>query len=430
MHWSKTRHADYEACPRRFFYSEIAAPRNPQIAELANQFGPPLVRHEVVRLAVSEIARTPTWTKAHLPKALLKAKSRLKAQIANQCDVNAQFSIVEACLANFVEELVPEIQGSQVLYVTDGNPVEFVYDGLNVWTLVELVLEEHDKVEIFNWKTGDSDWHKQDELRLRAGGLTCWSRSVLRQVTKPVVVSDVYLKEGPPPVMRYQIELEDHDVRNFVAKAKAMTQQYGASAKIADFPARPGWGKPCRFCLFKEVCFEYQAFAEPDYELATLENSLAAARANKEAALTSVGGEYRSVFLNHVSDDKDNIVRPFARALEAVSISFWLDEAEMRWGDSLTKSINMGLAISDYLVCFISENFLERGWPQGELAAALCAQMSDGIKRVLPIFIADETKVVNAFPLLRDIVHKKWSAGIPALIQELKDIVSTEREPA
>jgi len=336
MHWSKSRHTHYEACPRRFFYSAIAAPRNCQIAQLGNQLEPPLVRHEVVRLAVSEMARAPSWNEADLPKTLHKAKSRLAAQIPNEYDVNAQLSIVEVCLGNFVEELLAEIRASRVLYVTDGKPVEFIYDGLSVSTLVELVLDKGDNIEIFNWKTSDSGWHKPDELDLRAGSLTCWARSVLKQVRKPIIVSDVYLKEGPPPVTRYQVELEDDQVRNFVAKAKAICRQYGASAKIADFPARPGW-MTCRFCSFKPICFEYEAFAEPDYELATLESSLAAAKANKEAALTSVHGEYRSVFLNHVSDDKEDIVRPFARALEAEGISYWLDEAELKWAE-LVKS--------------------------------------------------------------------------------------------
>ena len=101
-----------------------------------------------------------------------------------------------------------------------------------------------------------------------------------------------------------------------------------------------------------------------------------------------------------------------------------------RGGHSLVKGINKGLAISDYLVCFISEKFLERGWPQGELGAALSAQMSDGVKRVLPIFVADEKEILKAFPLLRDILYKKWGASIPVLIRELKEIISTERQPA
>ena len=37
------------------------------------------------------------------------------------------------------------------------------------------------------------------------------------------------------------------------------------------------------------------------------------------------------VFLSHVSEDKEQIVRPFARALFFLGIPYWLDEAELKW---------------------------------------------------------------------------------------------------
>jgi hypothetical protein len=370
VHWSKSRHTDYEACPRRFFFSAIAAQMNDQIAELANEPTPPLVRHEAVRLAICEIVETPDWKAAQLPKLLQKAKARLAAQIPNEYDVAAQFSIVEACLENFVAELVPEIRAAKVLYVADGNPVEFIYDGLSIFTLVELALDKGDHIEIFNWRTSNSSWREPEELNLRAGSLTCWARRVLKAVAKPIIVSEVYLREGPPPVTRYSVQLDDEQVRNFVDQAKAVSQRYSASAKIVHFPARPGF-TTCRFCAFKAVCGEYRAFAEPDYDLGTLEASLAAAEEERDEAFSSVGGEVRPVFLSHLSGDKEDIVRPFARALEAESIDFWLDEAELKWGDSLAKGINAGLAISEYLVCFVSEGFVQREWTQGEFGAAL-----------------------------------------------------------
>jgi hypothetical protein len=426
MHWSKSRHVDYEACPRRFFYSEIAALRNPKIAKLANMPSPALVRHEIVRKAISLIAESQN-PRRKLRTILKTAKADLAAQIGNQYEVNAEFSIVEACINSFVTEILPEIKASRLLYVSDGNPIEFFYDGLSMYVLVEMVIDRGDHVEIFNWKTGASGFHKQEELELRAGGLTCWARSILKEVNKPIIITDVFLRELSP-VTRFQATFEDHELRPFVAQAKAISRRYGASAKIADFQARPNW-ITCRFCPFKSVCFEYEAFAEPDYELATLENALTAAKRNREKALAEVEGEYRSVFLSHVSDDKEDIVRPFARALEAEGISYWLDEAEMSWGDSLTRGINKGLAISDYVVCFISEKFIERGWPVGELGSALAAQMSDGHKRLLPIFVSDRDAVLKAFPMLRDILYKDWAAGIDEILKDLKAIVAVEREP-
>lgn len=424
MHWSKSRHTDHEACPRRFFFSEIAAPMNAQLAELANEQSPPLVRHEAVRDAICEVVKNADWKARELPKLLKKAEAQLGQRIPNEYDVAAQFSIVEACLENFVAELLPEIRSAKVLYLAGGSPVEFIYDGLNISTLVELALDKGDSIEICNWKTGNSGWHKSDNLHLRAGSLTCWARRVLKAVARPVIITDVYLKEGPAPITRYPVQLDDDQVREFVIQAKTVTQRYGASAKISYFPARPAFNT-CRFCPFKPVCAEYRAFAEPDYELDTLKASLADAEQEKEEVLSSVGGELRPVFLSHVSGDKEEIVRPFARALEAEGIDFWLDEAELKWGDSLTSRINKGLAISEYLVCFVSEQFVQREWSQAEFGAALSAQMSDGVKRVLPIIIGDKQKIFEAYPMLRNMVYKTWTdaSGIPVLIRDLKKML-------
>ena len=139
-----------------------------------------------------------------------------------------------------------------------------------------------------------------------------------------------------------------------------------------------------------------------------------------DGALKSTVGETRDVFLSHVSDDKESVVRPFARALEVEGIGYWLDEAELGWGDSLTRGINRGLAISDYVMPFLTQELLERGWPQAELAAAYTAQMEDGQKRLLPVLVAKPNEVFRAYPLLRDLKCEHWADGIPALIKKLK----------
>src|SRR5262245_17579059 len=76
----------------------------------------------------------------------------------------------------------------------------------------------------------------------------------------------------------------------------------------------------------------------------------------------------KDVFLCHASPDKDSYVRPLARELNARGVSFWLDEAEIAWGASITPKINQGLGTSRYVLVFLSEAFLERNWPQTELS--------------------------------------------------------------
>jgi hypothetical protein len=421
LHWSKSRHLDFQACPRRFFYSEIAAPRNPTIAMLADRMTAALLRHEVVRCCVRDIVGAEGDPHTALLAALQSCETQLAHSIKNPLDVNAQYSIAEACLTNFVNSILPDVTQAKVLYVSNGDPVEFLYDGLTMFAVPELVLDKGDQIEILNWKTGSSNFRKDDDLMLRAGGLTCWARSILKEVVKPIVVTDAYLREGPNPTT-YSVNLSDSEVRAFVAQAKEMSQAYSVSARVADFPARPDLNT-CRFCNFKDICPDYAAITEINYEIATINAAIAEVKQQREDALTGAAGEIRSVFLSHVSEDKEHIVRPFARALEAEGISYWLDEAELQWGDSLSRGINKGLAISEFVVAFLSESFITRGWPQAELGTALTAQTSTGRKKLLPIMVAERSAVVREFPMLGDLLHKNWSDGHEQIIRELKIIL-------
>lgn len=52
------------------------------------------------------------------------------------------------------------------------------------------------------------------------------------------------------------------------------------------------------------------------------------------------------VFLSHSSADKARI-RPIAEQLHKNGIDAWIDEAEIKWGDSIAKRINEGLRTAD-----------------------------------------------------------------------------------
>ncbi len=418
MHWSKSRHVDYEACPRKFFYSEIAAPRNPDIGRLAEQTSPQLVRHEVVRMAISGILRKDNWDHSDLPSVLDGCETHLVTTLKDTQKAAAEHSIVTACISGFSKDVLPDIQDGKIVHITDGNPIEFMYDGLTMFVHPELAVDFGDRIEIFNWRSGSSGWHREEEFRLKAGGLTCWARAILKELTRPIVICDYYLRD----LSAYRVTLGDEEIREFVARAKQASKRYSVSARIADFPSRADWSN-CRWCNFKIICPEYEIFAEVDYGIPTLNESLAAAAETREDALLQAQGEFRSVFLSHVSEDKDDIVRPFSRALEVAGIPFWLDEAEMKWGTSLTRGINKGLATSDFLIPFISKRFIERGWPEAELGSALTAQLSDGRVRLLPIFVADREAVLKEYPVLSTFIYKDWNVGIEQLVKDLRTIV-------
>ncbi len=70
MHWSKSRHVDYKKCPRKFFYTNIAAQKNKAIKELTESISPPLMRHEAVRTSIAQIAKNELFDSANIEKIL------------------------------------------------------------------------------------------------------------------------------------------------------------------------------------------------------------------------------------------------------------------------------------------------------------------------------------------------------------------------
>jgi hypothetical protein len=148
MHWSKSRHTHYSACPRQFFYEVIAGPRNAEIARLAESTGLALRRHETVRQLISAIVRSPTPEAIALDRLLIHARQVLATDTSDDYEVESELSIVQLCLENFMSRLPQLLESAKILHVHQGDPVEFVYDGLTMMALPELVLGYPDNTEI------------------------------------------------------------------------------------------------------------------------------------------------------------------------------------------------------------------------------------------------------------------------------------------
>ncbi len=134
----------------------------------------------------------------------------------------------------------------------------------------------------------------------------------------------------------------------------------------------------------------------------------------------------KDIFLCHAGSDKADYVKPFAFALSKAGISFWLDEAEIEWGDRITDKINSGLSKSRLVVVFLSKSFLERKWPQAELGSVLNIETSTGEIRVLLLLLAPQEEIFRVYPLLADKLYKRWEEGLPTLIQSLQRRLGVE----
>jgi hypothetical protein len=128
------------------------------------------------------------------------------------------------------------------------------------------------------------------------------------------------------------------------------------------------------------------------------------------------------VFISHASEDKDEIARPLARSLQAVGLKVWYDEFALKVGDSLSASIQQGLARSRYGIIIISPNFIKKRWPQEELSALISASFRkhlDGPEArgaIFPIIHnIDYRSVGEELPLIANIIGLESSRGLDHL---------------
>lgn len=74
-----------------------------------------------------------------------------------------------------------------------------------------------------------------------------------------------------------------------------------------------------------------------------------------------------------------------AADLEAHGIRYWLDEAEIRVGESLIEKIRQGLDGVDFVAAVLSPNSIGSPWVQRELDVAMNQEIAGRQTKVLPI---------------------------------------------
>jgi len=92
----------------------------------------------------------------------------------------------------------------------------------------------------------------------------------------------------------------------------------------------------------------------------------------------------RDIFLCHASEDKTAIVNPIKDTCRELGVSTWLDDDEIKWGESITKRVQEGLSSSRFVIVVISESFVSKNWPETELNAAIHLEMASSSRNLLP----------------------------------------------
>jgi len=125
------------------------------------------------------------------------------------------------------------------------------------------------------------------------------------------------------------------------------------------------------------------------------------------------------VFICHASEDKDEVARPLAEALEKKGLRVWYDEYSLKLGDSLRRSIDRGLSKSKYGIVILSPNFFKKEWPQKELDG-LAAREVGGKTVILPIWHnLTKEEVAKYSPMLADRVAGKTRDGVNHIVDQI-----------
>ena len=95
-----------------------------------------------------------------------------------------------------------------------------------------------------------------------------------------------------------------------------------------------------------------------------------------------------SVFLSHSWND-EFFTRRLAETLQDAGVYVWIDEAELRVGDSLISKISDAIDQTDYVVAVLSQNSVNSNWVKKELELAMTEEINGKRVKVLPILIEE-----------------------------------------
>jgi hypothetical protein len=122
----------------------------------------------------------------------------------------------------------------------------------------------------------------------------------------------------------------------------------------------------------------------------------------------------RVVFLSHSSLDKP-FIRKLATDLTASGVTVWLDEQNIRVGESIPDRIAQGLAESDFFILALSENSAKSEWVKRELNNALIDEIARRHVSILPIKIGE----AEMPSVIRDKKYADFTRGYKEGLREL-----------
>lgn len=120
------------------------------------------------------------------------------------------------------------------------------------------------------------------------------------------------------------------------------------------------------------------------------------------------------IFLSYNKADRE-LARALAAQLKLAGADVWIDEWEVRAGDSIPGKLNEALTTFDTFVLVWSESAERSSWVRGELESAIERGMADPGVRIVPVRLDDAPLPA----LLARLRYVRDTAGIPPLVDAI-----------
>lgn len=131
-------------------------------------------------------------------------------------------------------------------------------------------------------------------------------------------------------------------------------------------------------------------------------------------------------FLSHATEDKERFAVPLARELRGKGVEVWLDQWEMKAGDSLVRKVFTGIEDASIFIVVVSDISVTKPWVQEELDAAVIRKIQSTCK-IIPVVLDD---VEVPAPLKHLLWVSETRLGLDGTVSEIvRSVFDMETKP-
>ncbi|HKI83933.1 MAG TPA: toll/interleukin-1 receptor domain-containing protein [Candidatus Krumholzibacteria bacterium] len=132
--------------------------------------------------------------------------------------------------------------------------------------------------------------------------------------------------------------------------------------------------------------------------------------------------ETYDLFVSYASEDRAEVSELVA-VLKSLGVQVWFDRFQLKVGDSLRRTIDLGLVSSRFGAVILSPSFFGKHYPERELDG-LAQREIDGTKVILPVWKDVTAQDVRSYsPPLADRIAADMANGVIAVAASLLEVV-------